>query len=43
MKEVVITGAARTAAGSFLGALADIPAPKPRRASSRESPFRQGQ
>jgi acetyl-CoA C-acetyltransferase len=28
MKEVVITGAARTAAGSFLGALADIPAPK---------------
>jgi acetyl-CoA C-acetyltransferase len=50
MKEVVITGAARTAAGSFLGALADIPAPKlgaiaiaARRASSRESPFRQGQ
>jgi acetyl-CoA C-acetyltransferase len=28
MKEVVITGAARTAAGSFLGALAGIPAPK---------------
>ena len=28
MNEVVITGAARTAAGSFLGALADIPAPK---------------
>src|SRR4030042_2630673 len=28
MKEVVITGAARTAAGSFLGSLADIPAPK---------------
>jgi acetyl-CoA C-acetyltransferase len=28
MKEVVITSAARTAAGSFLGSLADIPAPK---------------
>lgn len=28
MKEAVITGAARTAVGSFLGALADIPAPK---------------
>src|SRR4030067_3778679 len=28
MKEAVITGAARTAAGSFLGSLADIPAPK---------------
>lgn len=28
MKEVVITSAARTAAGSFLGALAEIPAPK---------------
>lgn len=28
MKEVVITGAARTPAGSFLGSLADIPAPK---------------
>jgi acetyl-CoA C-acetyltransferase len=28
MKEVVITSAARTAAGSFLGGLADIPAPK---------------
>jgi acetyl-CoA C-acetyltransferase len=27
MKEAVITGAARTAAGSFLGSLADIPAP----------------
>ncbi len=28
MKEVVITGAARTAVGSFLGALAEIPAPR---------------
>lgn len=28
MKEVVITSAARTPAGSFLGSLADIPAPK---------------
>ncbi len=28
MREAVITGAARTAAGSFLGSLADIPAPK---------------
>jgi acetyl-CoA C-acetyltransferase len=28
MKEAVIVGAARTAAGSFLGALADIPAPR---------------
>ncbi|MBI5575680.1 MAG: acetyl-CoA C-acetyltransferase [Deltaproteobacteria bacterium] len=28
MKEVVITGAARTAVGSFMGTLADIPAPK---------------
>ena len=28
MKEVVITSAARTATGSFLGSLADIPAPK---------------
>lgn len=28
MKEVVITSAARTAVGSFLGSLADIPAPK---------------
>src|SRR3989337_3641552 len=28
MKEAVITGAARTAAGSVLGSLADIPAPK---------------
>ena len=28
MKEVVITGAARTAIGSFMGALAEIPAPK---------------
>jgi acetyl-CoA C-acetyltransferase len=28
MREAVITGAARTAAGSFLGALADIPAPR---------------
>jgi acetyl-CoA C-acetyltransferase len=28
MKEAVITGAARTAAGSFLGSLADIPVPK---------------
>src|SRR4030066_145382 len=28
MKEAVITGAARTAAGSFLWSLADIPAPK---------------
>jgi len=28
MKEVVITGAARTAIGSFMGTLAEIPAPK---------------
>src|SRR5512145_1255079 len=28
MKEAVITGAARTAVGSFMGSLADIPAPK---------------
>ncbi|HBO69483.1 MAG TPA: acetyl-CoA C-acyltransferase, partial [Deltaproteobacteria bacterium] len=28
MKEAVITGAARTAVGSFLGSLAGIPAPK---------------
>ena len=28
MKDIVITGAARTAVGSFLGALAGIPAPK---------------
>ncbi len=28
MKEVVITGAARTAIGSFMGSLADVPAPK---------------
>lgn len=28
MKEAVITGAARTAVGSFMGALAEIPAPK---------------
>ncbi len=28
MKEVVITGAARTAVGSFMGSLSDIPAPK---------------
>ncbi len=28
MKEVIITGAARTAIGSFMGSLADVPAPK---------------
>lgn len=28
MKEAVITGAARTAIGSFMGALADVPAPR---------------
>lgn len=28
MREAVITGAARTAIGSFMGSLADIPAPR---------------
>lgn len=42
MKEVVITGAARTAAGSFLGALADIPAPKLGAAAIGEAVSRSG-
>lgn len=42
MKDVVITGAARTAAGSFLGALADIPAPRLGAAAIAEAVSRGG-
>ena len=42
MREVVITGAARTATGSFLGALSDIPAPKLAAAAIGEAVSRSG-
>jgi len=42
MKEAVITGAARTAVGSFLGALSGIPAPKLGAAAIAEAVARSG-
>lgn len=42
MKEVVITSAARTAVGSFLGALAEIPAPRLGAAAIAEAVSRSG-
>ena len=42
MKEVVITGAARTAVGSFLGSLSGIPAPKLGAAAIAEAVARSG-
>lgn len=42
MKEAVITGAARTAIGSFMGSLADIPAPRLGAAAIAEAVSRAG-
>ncbi|HEY5764423.1 MAG TPA: acetyl-CoA C-acyltransferase, partial [Candidatus Deferrimicrobiaceae bacterium] len=42
MKDVVITGAARTAVGSFLGSLSGIPAPKLGAAAIAEAVDRSG-